>query len=131
MPESMLNLARWGLYNGSLVLMPVILAIALLLTPGFALSHGGRTNAEGCHNNRKTGGYYHCHNSGKSSYKSSASSYKQIATYDGPSNKTSRRLNRQSKSSQDTQSIHSCRNSNGTTTITAMPCTVDQEEVLK
>ncbi|MFC3194297.1 excalibur calcium-binding domain-containing protein [Marinicella sediminis] len=29
-----------------------------------AQSHGGRTNSDGCHNNRKTG-EYHCHNSGK------------------------------------------------------------------
>lgn len=26
----------------------------------FAVAHGGRLNSQGCHNNRKTGGY-HCH----------------------------------------------------------------------
>ena len=31
-----------------------------------ALSHSGRTNRSGCHNNRQTGGY-HCHNSGSGS----------------------------------------------------------------
>lgn len=33
---------------------------ALLLLPPLALAHGGGLNAEGCHNNRKTGDY-HCH----------------------------------------------------------------------
>ena len=32
----------------------------LLCAPGLALAHGGGLNAEGCHNNRKTGDY-HCH----------------------------------------------------------------------
>ena len=32
----------------------------LLLLPVAALAHGGGLNAEGCHNNRKTGDY-HCH----------------------------------------------------------------------
>lgn len=37
------------------------LALGLLLAfPISALSHGGGLNSEGCHNNRKTGGY-HCH----------------------------------------------------------------------
>ena len=42
---------------------------AILLTLFFStslLAHSGRTNSEGCHNNRKTGDY-HCHNSPKSS----------------------------------------------------------------
>jgi hypothetical protein len=34
--------------------------IFLLLINSTALSHSGRTNSEGCHNNRKTGSY-HCH----------------------------------------------------------------------
>ncbi|WP_353407588.1 YHYH domain-containing protein [Pseudoteredinibacter isoporae] len=33
----------------------------------FAVAHGGRLNSQGCHNNRKTGGY-HCHR-GSSSVK--------------------------------------------------------------
>lgn len=33
---------------------------ALLLTSSAASGHGGGLNAEGCHNNRKTG-EYHCH----------------------------------------------------------------------
>lgn len=36
------------------------LVALLLLLPGAALAHGGGLNAEGCHNNRKTGDY-HCH----------------------------------------------------------------------
>jgi hypothetical protein len=37
------------------------LAAALLLAaPAVAFAHGGGLNADGCHNNRKTG-EYHCH----------------------------------------------------------------------
>jgi hypothetical protein len=39
----------------------IVLATSLLL-PQFAFSHGGGLNSEGCHNEKKTGGY-HCHNS--------------------------------------------------------------------
>ena len=35
--------------------------IILFFVGSLALAHGGRTNSQGCHNNRKTGGY-HCHN---------------------------------------------------------------------
>lgn len=38
----------------------VILGCALALVPGLALAHPGGLNAEGCHNDRKRGGY-HCH----------------------------------------------------------------------
>jgi hypothetical protein len=40
-----------------------ILCLAFVATP--ALSHPGGLNAEGCHNNRKTGDY-HCHRSSPS-----------------------------------------------------------------
>jgi hypothetical protein len=40
--------------------MTRILTMIALLFATPALSHGGRTNAEGCHNERATGGY-HCH----------------------------------------------------------------------
>ncbi len=40
-------------------LLKVVL-IGLLIFPYQAYSHGGGLNAEGCHNNRKTGDY-HCH----------------------------------------------------------------------
>ena len=36
------------------------LGVALLLASGIVRPHGGGLNAEGCHNNRKTGDY-HCH----------------------------------------------------------------------
>lgn len=36
------------------------LSAAILGAPTPALSHGGGLNAEGCHNDRKNGGY-HCH----------------------------------------------------------------------
>jgi hypothetical protein len=41
--------------------MTHILTIVALLFATPALSHGGRTNADGCHNERSNGGY-HCHN---------------------------------------------------------------------
>lgn len=41
-----------------------ILATLSICAPAFA--HGGRTNAQGCHNDRKNGGY-HCHGGGRSS----------------------------------------------------------------
>jgi hypothetical protein len=40
--------------------MKDIAGILVMLIPAVALSHGGGLNAEGCHSNRKTGGY-HCH----------------------------------------------------------------------
>ncbi|WP_223670871.1 excalibur calcium-binding domain-containing protein [Kangiella shandongensis] len=39
----------------------LLLIICLLLISSQLAAHGGRTNSEGCHNNRKTGDY-HCHN---------------------------------------------------------------------
>ncbi|WP_349255565.1 excalibur calcium-binding domain-containing protein [Phenylobacterium sp.] len=49
-------------------------ACALLLAaggPGRAAAHPGGLNAEGCHNNRKTGGY-HCHRGGAAADRPSA-----------------------------------------------------------
>lgn len=46
--------------------MKAILAacvVAALAPAEIALAHGGGLNAEGCHNNRKTGDY-HCHGGG-------------------------------------------------------------------
>ena len=37
-----------------------ILILIMLVAPLGAFAHSGRTNAEGCHTNRKTGDY-HCH----------------------------------------------------------------------
>lgn len=45
-------------------LLPVV--AVLLLIPSTSLAHPGGLNAEGCHNNRKTG-EYHCHRSPASS----------------------------------------------------------------
>lgn len=38
---------------------PLILAL-VLMAPSSALAHGGGLNAQGCHNDRRNGGY-HCH----------------------------------------------------------------------
>lgn len=37
-----------------------IIAMAIALCTSVAFAHGGRTNSDGCHTNRKTGDY-HCH----------------------------------------------------------------------
>lgn len=46
------------------VLISASLGVALPTPP--AAAHSGGLNAEGCHNNRKTGGY-HCHRGSKAS----------------------------------------------------------------
>jgi hypothetical protein len=40
--------------------MKRIILIGLLVVSGSSFAHGGRTDANGCHTNRKTG-EYHCH----------------------------------------------------------------------
>jgi hypothetical protein len=40
--------------------VPLLLAALLLAFGSLGLAHSGGTNAYGCHNNHKTGGY-HCH----------------------------------------------------------------------
>ncbi|MCW5322014.1 YHYH domain-containing protein [Verminephrobacter aporrectodeae] len=40
--------------------MKTIIAIAVLLATGLAQAHSGGLDRQGCHHNRKTGGY-HCH----------------------------------------------------------------------
>lgn len=41
----------------------ILSAVCLCVFASDAFAHGGGLNSEGCHNNRKTGGY-HCHGSG-------------------------------------------------------------------
>lgn len=43
-----------------------ILSAGFVVVPDPAAAHPGGLNAEGCHNNRKTGGY-HCHRAGSAS----------------------------------------------------------------
>lgn len=47
-------------------LLPLAFAATALCIASHASAHGGRLNAEGCHNDRKQGGY-HCHGSSASS----------------------------------------------------------------
>lgn len=49
--------------------LPMALAVIALCIAGNAAAHGGRLNAEGCHHDRKHGGY-HCHRGGASSTRS-------------------------------------------------------------
>ena len=44
-------------------LVPIALAAIALCIASNASAHGGRLNAEGCHHDRKRGGY-HCHRGG-------------------------------------------------------------------
>lgn len=46
----------------------IVLFFVLATVSMYALGHGGRTNSEGCHN-QKSNGTYHCHNAGKSNQK--------------------------------------------------------------
>ena len=68
------------------------LAIYSALVVVFVLSdlaaHSGRTNAQGCHNNRKTGGY-HCHGGSKSSAPSTSSSTSSNSNYNSKSTQPS------------------------------------------
>ncbi len=56
-------------------MMRVLLLIFLIIFPKLAFSHGGRTNAQGCHNNSKTGDY-HCHSSNNKATQSKQASNK-------------------------------------------------------
>jgi hypothetical protein len=50
-------------FMGDTIMRMLIYAALFALPAGYAsvsVAHGGGLNAEGCHNNRKTGGY-HCH----------------------------------------------------------------------
>ncbi|MDM7949645.1 YHYH domain-containing protein [Hydrogenophaga sp.] len=38
----------------------LLVLVALITFASIAAAHGGRTNSEGCHNEKRTGGY-HCH----------------------------------------------------------------------
>lgn len=51
----------WGEMRELALLLLLVLALPFAVTP--ALAHPGGLNAEGCHNNRKTG-EYHCHGGG-------------------------------------------------------------------
>lgn len=60
--KSLCYVDRTHAARGNLERLPMktILAIALLLASTFALAHSGGKDANGCHNERRTGGY-HCH----------------------------------------------------------------------
>ena len=45
--------------------MRAIILLALSVCAFNASAHGGRTNSQGCHNQKSTGGY-HCHGGGSS-----------------------------------------------------------------
>lgn len=51
----------------------LLVCLMLVSIAAPAGAHSGRTNSEGCHNNRKTGDY-HCHNGGHSRSSSSGTS---------------------------------------------------------
>lgn len=53
--------------------MKRLAGVLVTLIPAVAISHGGGLNAEGCHNNRKTGDY-HCHRAPSTQNQTSQSS---------------------------------------------------------
>lgn len=59
--------------------MRLLLILSLLLISLDALSHSGRTNSAGCHNDRKNGGY-HCHNSPKIKQPSKPNNHQKVTT---------------------------------------------------
>ena len=63
-------------------LTAAVFGIGVLAMP--ALAHGGGLNAEGCHNNRKTGDY-HCHRGGGGGYSPARTkrSYGALSSGDG------------------------------------------------
>lgn len=60
------------------ILMPVAVTAIVLYFAGDVPAHGGGLNAEGCHHDRKRGGY-HYHRGGSTSSRSSAASTKHLA----------------------------------------------------
>ena len=54
------------------VVLPMAFTAIALCIAGNVSAHGGGLNAEGCHNDRKRGGY-HCHRGGASSSRSTSS----------------------------------------------------------
>lgn len=66
-----------GLFVASIILVG---GLAIPAAP--ALSHGGGLNAEGCHNNRKTGDY-HCHRGGGASRASTKRSFGALGSSGG------------------------------------------------
>lgn len=63
-------------------LLIIAMGVCLIATPVAVLAHPGGLNAEGCHNNRKTGDY-HCHRGGGSTKKGGSSQPRALRT--GPS----------------------------------------------
>ena len=51
--------------------------VAFIAMPSSSSAHGGRTAADGCHNDRKNGGR-HCHNGGTKKAKPSNSTGRQV-----------------------------------------------------
>lgn len=63
----------------------------LLVLPAAVLAHGGRTNAQGCHNDRVNGGY-HCHNGGRASPASATDRPRLAPAVTAPAASSSRRV---------------------------------------
>lgn len=64
-----------------------LIALAWALASPLALAHPGGLNAEGCHNNRKTG-EYHCHGGGSRSSGAAAPTKQAVAPKPQPGSPT-------------------------------------------
>jgi 5-methylcytosine-specific restriction endonuclease McrA len=58
--------------------------------PGLAGAHGGGLNAEGCHNERATGGY-HCHRDAEPGYEEEWDDWEEPVEPDGPARSSAAR----------------------------------------
>jgi len=65
-------------YSFKLLLSVILLSAATIIISPNAWGHGGGLNAQGCHNNRKTGGY-HCHRKSYTPPKSNLSNANQLS----------------------------------------------------
>jgi hypothetical protein len=80
-----------------------LLLLAMLMLPASVLAHGGGLDANGCHNNRKTGDY-HCHRSPAAPAAAPPSSFVPLA----PANQFAPRTNLRPAASGATQPFANC-----------------------
>lgn len=103
----------------------IITMLIFMAQYGLSWAHSGRTNAEGCHNNRKTGDY-HCHNSGNSSRGSSSSSYDSYRPKPYKRPTPSYKKSSPPKRTYTNRKVYSCKGVNGHLTITNEPCSEEK-----
>ena len=84
--------------------MKILLFLLLLSNLNYSYAHPGRTDASGCHEDKKNGGY-HCHNSKKAS-----------------SEPTDFRTQYESKSPSKNSKLYKCTTEDGIISVSDKPC---------